>query len=83
MKDSVISIHEDEGYKTGLVVGVGHKFLRVIYPDSAGIKIRKIALDSKYNVIDYPTNRAKRKLRECGKNFGITKGAKVALRIVK
>jgi len=83
MKDSVISIHEDEGYKTGLVVGVGHKFLRVIYPDSAGIKIRKIALDSKYNVIDYPTNRAKRKLRECGKNFGITKSAKVALRIVK
>ncbi len=83
MKDSVISIHEDEGYKTGLVVGVGHKFLRVIYPDSSGIKIRKIALDSKYNVIDYPTNRAKRKLRECGKNFGITKSAKVALRIVK
>ncbi len=79
MKDSVITIHEDEGYKTGLVVGVGHKFMRVIYPDSSGIKIRKIALDSKYNVIDYPTNKAKKNLRKCGKNFGITKSAKKAL----
>ena len=79
MKDSVITIHEDEGYKTGLVVGVGHKFMRVIYPDSSGIKIRKIALDSKYNVIDYPTNKAKKHLRKCGKNFGITKSAKKAL----
>ena len=79
MKDSVITIHEDEGYKTGLVVGVGHKFMRVIYPDSSGIKIRKIALDSKDNVIDYPTNKAKKNLRKCGKNFGITKSAKKAL----
>jgi len=83
MKDSVIKIHEDEGYRTALVVGMGHKFMRVIYPDSAGIKIRKFNLDSKYQVLDYPTNRAKRKLRECGKKFGITKSAKVALRIVK
>jgi hypothetical protein len=81
MKDSVITIHEDEGYKTALVVGVGPKFIRVIYPDSAGIKIRKLKTDSNYVVIDYPTNRAKRKLKACGKSFGITKSAKQALKI--
>lgn len=80
MKDSVIRLHEDEGYRTGLVVSVGHKYIGVIYPDSKGMKIRKIKLDSKYSVIDYPTNKAKKMLRKCGRNFGITKGAKVALR---
>jgi dUTPase len=80
MKDSVIKLHEDEGYRTGLVVSVGHKYIGVIYPDSSGMKIRKIKLDSKYCVIDYPTNKAKKMLRNCGKKFGITKGAKVALR---
>jgi hypothetical protein len=53
----------------------------VIYPDSGGIRIRKIKKDARYTVIDYPTNRAKRKLKVCGKNFGITKTAKKALRI--
>jgi len=33
MKDNVITIHEDEGYKTALVVSVGHKYIGVIYPD--------------------------------------------------
>lgn len=80
MKDSVIRLHEDEGYRTGLVVSVGHKYIGVIYPDSSGMRIRKVKLDSRYTVLDYPTNKAKKKLRECGKNFGITKTAKVALR---
>ena len=81
MKDSVITIHEDDGYKTALVVTVGHKYIGVIYPDCKGIRIRKIKKDASYTVIDYPTNRAKRKLKVCGKNFGITKTAKKALRI--
>lgn len=81
MKDSVIKIHEDTGYKTALVVSVGPKFVGVIYPDSGGIKIRKVKKASmKYEVIDYPVKRAKVKLRKCGKAFGITKSAKVALR---
>lgn len=80
MKDSVINLHEDEGYRTGLVVSVGHKYIGVIYPDSSGMRIRKIKLDSKYSVIDYPTNKAKKMLRSCGQKFGITKSAKVALR---
>jgi hypothetical protein len=81
MKDSVISLHEDEGYRTGIVVSVGPKFIGVIYPDSSGIRIRKIKKDAaNITVMDYPVNRAKKMLRKCGKNFGITKGAKTALR---
>lgn len=80
MKDSVITLHEDEGYRTGVVVAVGHKYISVIYPDSSGMRIKKIPVDSKYEVINYPTKKAKAKLRKCGKAFGITKGAKKALR---
>lgn len=80
MKDSIITIHEDDGYKTGLVVAVGHKYISVIYPDSSGMRIKKVPVDAKYEVIDYPTKKAKVKLRKCGKAFGITKGAKKALR---
>jgi hypothetical protein len=78
-KDIVITLHEDEGYKTAIVAVVGRKYIGVIYPDSAGIRIRKITHDAKYVVTDYPAKKAKRLLRACGKKFGITKGAKKAL----
>ena len=81
MKDSIITLHEDEGYRTALVVSVGPKYISVVYPDSSGMRIRKVKkLTAKYWVIDYPAKKAKAKLRKCGKLFGITKSAKIALR---
>lgn len=76
----VIRVHEDEGIRTGLVVSQGPKWLGVIWPDSSGMRIRKIPVDGRFEAIDYNVNKAKRKLRECGRNFGITKSAKLALR---
>lgn len=79
-KNSVISLHEDEGYRTGLVVAAGPKYLQVIWPDSSGMKIRKVDVrTARYTVIDYPVAKCKRKLRACGKAFGITKSARRAL----
>ena len=79
-KDSVITLHEDEGYRTGLVVSVGPKYMQVIWPDSSGMKIRKIDVRiARYTVIDYPVAKCKRILRRCGKSFGITKSARRAL----
>lgn len=81
MKNAVVQIHFDEGYRTGLVVSEGPKFFGVIWPDSAGMKIRKIRKDAKMNVISgYSLPKAKRRLRKCGKLFGITKSAKKALK---
>ena len=80
-KDTVIRIHEDEGYRTGLVVAVGPKYLQVIWPDSSGMKIRKIKISTaRYLVIDYPVAKCKRILRKCGASFGITKSARRALK---
>lgn len=79
----VISIHEDEGVRTALVVAEGPKFLAVIWPDSAGMRIRKIRKSPGLRITelpDYPVARAKKIMRKCGRNFGITKGAKKALR---
>lgn len=80
--NTIIQIHEDEGIRTSLVVGVGPKFVAVIWADSSGIKIRKLPNDRtlKYKELDYPANRAKVMLRRMGKNFGITKSARRALR---
>lgn len=78
--NKVIRVHQDEGVRTGLVVSQGPRWIHIIWPDSAGIRIRKISVDSRITEIDYPIKRAKQTLRRCGKNFGITKSAKIALR---
>lgn len=78
----VIQIHEDEGIRTGVLVAEGPKFISVIWPDSGGMRIRKIekARGTRFTVLDYPLAKAKKTLRKCGKKFGITKGAKKALK---
>lgn len=79
-KDNVITIHLDDGFRTGLVVAVGPKWLSVIWPDSSGMKIRKVKkTTARYRVIDYPANRARKIMRKCGISFGITKSARRAL----
>ena len=81
MKNAVITVHDDDGIRTGLVTAVGPKFISVVWPDSSGIRIRKIGRDARYRVLDgYNLNKAKRHLRRCGRNFGITKAAKTALK---
>lgn len=78
----VVRVHEDEGVRTGLLVTEGPKYVSVIWPDSAGIKIRKLPKSRNLRITempDYPVRKAKVHLRRCGRNFGITKTAKRAL----
>jgi hypothetical protein len=80
-KGTVISIHLDDGIRTGLVVAVGPKWMSVIWPDSSGMKIHKVKQSvARYHVYeDYPVKRARKLLRRAGTNFGITKAARRAL----
>ena len=81
MKDSIITTHNEDGVRTGLVVSDGPKFLGVIWPDSSGVRVNKVEKrTARITVLDYNLNKAKRSLRRCGKSFGITKSAKRALR---
>ncbi len=81
MKQKVVTIHEDEGYRTGIIVSTGPKYCGVIWPDSSGITINKVPMtDLNFNEIDYSLDKAKKLLRACGKKFGITKAARRALR---
>lgn len=77
----VITIHEDEGIRTGILAVTGRKYLGVIWPDCKGIKINKVLIDeARYIELDYNLDKAKKALRKMGRNFGITKTARRALR---
>lgn len=79
--NDIIRVHEDEGVRTALVVTVGPKWATLIWPDSAGIKLRKLRVaDVRYTVLDYPLAKAKRHFRRMCRNFGATQSAKRALR---
>lgn len=79
--DTIIRVHEDEGIRTALVTTIGPKFAHMIWADSSGMKLHKIRLAGiRYEVLDYPVKRAKVMFRKMGKNFGITKSARRALR---
>ena len=81
MKNKVVQVHEDEGVRTGLVVTVGPKWLGVIWPDSSGMTINKVDRKAgRFHELDYPVKKARRRLRKCAANFGITKAGRVALR---
>ncbi len=81
MKNKVVQVHEDEGVRTGLVVTVGPKWLGVIWPDSSGMTIHKVDRKAgRFHELDYPVKKARRKLRKCAANFGITKAGRRALR---
>ena len=80
----VVCVHEDEGFRTGIQVGEGPKWVQIIWPDSAGIKIRKLPKTRELKLTelnDYRIERAKKILRKCGVKFGITKSARKALRV--
>ena len=80
MKNTVITIHLDDGVRTGLVVAVGPKWLSVVWPDSSGMRIEKVKKSTaRFIVIEYPAKRARKMLRKCGLSFGITKSARRAL----
>jgi len=79
-KNTVITIHLDDGVRTGLVVTVGPKWMSVIWPDSSGMRIEKVKKSTaRFTVLDYPVKRARKMLRKCGLSFGITKSARRAL----
>ena len=78
-KQSVVGGKNDQCY-TALIVGEGRKWMKVIWPNAAGIRIQKVSVDSRYTALDYPVARAKKHLRRMGKLFGITKSARKALR---
>ena len=79
MKDKIIQIHVDGGIRVGLVVSVGRKYLGVVWPDSSGMRINKIPVGPRYKELEYPLAKAKQTLRQCGRNFGITKSCRRAL----
>lgn len=79
----VIRVHEPEGVRTGLVVADGPRYLSVIWPDAAGMKIRKLKKDRALRVHeleDYPPARARKLMRGMCKRFGYSKAARKALR---
>jgi hypothetical protein len=79
--NTIITLHEDEGYRTALVVAVGPKFTQLIWADSSGMKIHKLPTETiKAVVLEYPLAKAKKSMRRSGHLFGITKSAKRALR---
>ena len=79
----VVRVHEDEGYRTGILVTEGPAWVHILWLDDSGVKINKVANDRHLKVselVGYPIARAKKLLRRCGRTFGITKSAKKALR---
>lgn len=81
MKNQVVTVHDDEGVRTGLVVTVGPKWLGVIWPDSSGMTINKVDREAgRYHSIEYPTKKARRRLRKFAASVGITKAGRIALR---
>ena len=61
MKDSIITTHNEDGVRTGLVVSDGPKFLGVIWPDSSGVRVNKVEKrTARITVLDYNLNKASR-----------------------
>ena len=82
---NVVQVHTADGFKSGLLVTVGRKYLSIIFPDSAGIRIKRMPLSTQYRELQYrdkpyPVGRAKRLIKAMGKSFGITKSAKRILK---
>lgn len=72
---------KNDQWVTAFIVAEGRKWMRVIWPDASGIRIRRVSNGSKFFPIDYSDAKAKRHLRRMGKTFGITKSARKALRV--
>jgi hypothetical protein len=87
-----VTVHLDEGYRTGLVIAEGPKYMSIIWPDSSGIAVTKLEwVEHRLNpprkvTLEYhdlpaiTVSKAKKILRKMGRECGITKSAKRALR---
>jgi len=81
--NTVIKVHTDEGIRSAIVVGIMKKYTHLIWVEDSrpGVKIHKIPHNEvRATVLDYSLAKAKKAFRRMGKTFGITKGAKIALR---
>jgi len=78
----VVRYKTHNGTFTGIHVGDGRKFFKLILMDAAGIRIIKEPLGNKrfMTVLEYRTAKARKLFRAAGRRFGITKSAKKALR---
>jgi len=86
----LISFHTDDGsVRSAFIVKVGPKFASLVWADDRkpGVRINKVPheqLRSSHPLLfkgqPYPLPRAKKMFRSMGRKFGITKGAKIALR---
>lgn len=72
----------ESSVRTALLVAEGRKWMQVIWPDSAGITINRIPVEDYFytELGGYSIAKVKRALRRMGRNFGITKAARKALR---
>jgi len=71
--NTVIKVHTDEGIRSAIVVGIMKKYTHLIWHKIPHNEVRA-------TVLDYSLAKAKKAFRRMGKTFGITKGAKIALR---
>jgi len=80
----VMRYRTDEGVFTVLLVKTGNKWAQVMFMDAAGIRIKRVPVADieryMWELECYPLQRAVRRFRAAGKRFGITGGAKQALK---
>ena len=70
------------GTYTVLLGTIGRKYIRVMFMDSAGIRLQRMGIKELdyMTELDYPLKRAVIKFRKAGRKFGITTTAARALK---
>lgn len=83
---SVMRIWHSDSWRVALVCETGRKFTSVIVPDASGLKLSKMPnsdarhwRQEQFRGAPYPLDRAKRKFRKAGKEFGMSKRIKQLL----
>jgi|GEM_PF-4409982 len=77
----VVRVYID-GWRIGVAGPAGRKFTSVVVMDSSGLSVtrfQKTEAAKAIQSLDYPLAKAVKKMREAGRLFGITKGAKSLL----
>ena len=71
------------GTYTVLLAAIGRKYIRVMFMDSAGIRLQRMGIGElpyMTELTDYPLKRAVNKFKRAGRKFGITTTAARALK---
>jgi hypothetical protein len=70
------------GVRPAVHLATGPKYITLVWMDAAGIRLHKLPRrDERYMTpTGYPVKKFARRLLQAGKRFGITKGARAALR---